>query len=129
MQRRCECTTKSGKACRGFALPDSQFCVAHCPDYREQRKRDQRSGGLAKSNSARAAKRWQQLADGIEPEKIPGLLVAAGLAALEGEIEPRRVSAFAQAVRASVQVSEAVAFDARLRELESLLRRLETNRE
>lgn len=124
-RRICEGTTKAGAKCRSFALPESRLCISHDPDYQESQKKARREGGLARSADARTAKQWARLANGVTLNDVPGLLVGAGIACLNGEAEPARVQAFSSAVRAAVGVLETAALEARLRELEDMLAILE----
>lgn len=119
-QRRCTATTKSGNPCRSFALAGGPYCIAHDPDKREEQLQASRAGGLAKANAARSAKEWAQLSRHITIADLPGVLVGAGLAAMNGEVEPARVTALATAIRTAVHVAEVGVLEARLKELESL---------
>lgn len=120
-QRQCTGTTKAGNPCQSFAMKDSNLCMAHDPDRREDQLKASRAGGLAKANAVRSAKEWAQLSRHLTLQDLPGVLIGAGLASMSGEIEPARVQALSTSVRTAVQIAEAAILEDRIREIEELL--------
>jgi hypothetical protein len=46
-ERPCEATTKTGRRCRSFALPNRPTCISHSPDLAETIRNARRRGGTA----------------------------------------------------------------------------------
>lgn len=125
MHARCMAKTKSNLPCKGRPLPGSRFCLAHDPERQCALAESRKRGGLARANTARASKQWRHLADDLQPQEIPTLLLSVGLAAVEGHIEPKQATAFAVCARAAIQVAEAAMLEERIRLLERITDRLE----
>lgn len=81
-----------------------------------------RAGGRAKSNYVRTAKQWAALSRNVTLSDVPAILIGAGLAALNGEVEPQRVTALANAMKAAASLAEIGILEERIRQLESLLK-------
>lgn len=125
MHRQCTAETKSGTRCRARALAGTEWCFTHHPDRQSDLAESRKRGGQARSNAVRATRQWRHLADNLEAEDIPGLLLAAGIAAAQGEMEAKQATALAACARAAFQISEAVLLEQRIRQLELLTSRLE----
>lgn len=94
----------------------------HDPNQTARAAEIRKSGGLAKLNDRRTAKQWSAMAKNLQMEDLPVLLVGAGLATLNGEVEPQRVTAFASAVRAAASINEVAILERRIAELEELMK-------
>lgn len=121
VRRLCAANTKAGAPCRAFALTDSEYCISHSPEHREQHLAAARAGGVAKATSIRTAKEWMAISRHLDYADLPTVLIGAGLACLNGQIEPSRVTALATALRAAAAISETAILEKRIRDLEQLI--------
>lgn len=118
--RTCHALTLAGAPCRSFALPDSDYCISHSPEHKEQHRAASRAGGVAKSKTVRSAKEWAAMSRHLDIEDLPGVLVGAGLACVNGQLEPSRVTALASAMKAAVDIAEIGILERRIQELEQI---------
>ena len=112
MLDRCTATKRSGEACSGRPILQSEYCVSHHPDSSEWRKK----GGRNKSNLVRAHNR---MPDGLKPV-VDGLLNGFDEVP-SGDLEPRQLSAMAQGATALIKLAEFVLLEERLMALEERL--------
>jgi hypothetical protein len=110
----CPALTKTGRACRGWALPDTGLCIAHSPQAAQWRTR----GGVAHANANRAEKllpsRLRPITEGLE---------RAFRDVLAGDVDPRTATAAATVAAAIVRVYQAGEQEERLRDIEADLTR------
>lgn len=119
MQARCIGTNKAGEQCRGKALSDSRYCIAHDPERVVDMAEWRRKGGKAKSNRARAKKQLPDAA--LSPVELQGLLSVTLKGLLAGRIEPGVANAAASLGRAMVTVRESTSLDERFAAIEERL--------
>lgn len=93
----------------------------HDPANRERMNEARRAGGRNKSEDVRTARQWAAMSRNVTFADVPALLISAGLATLNGEIEPQRVTALANAMKAAASIAEIGILEARVRQLETLL--------
>jgi len=112
----CPTNNKDGTPCGGTVLPGATFCIFHDPDRAELRREVSRKGGKAKSNTARARKKYVE--GGLEPDQLQGLIGSTIVGVLAGRIQPNVGNAIAALARTSVTIREAVEVEERLADLE-----------
>jgi len=117
MDRNCSATTKAGAPCSGPVLPGRDLCWAHDPALNQRRAEGQRRGGEARSNQARARRKFAAAALGSD--QVLGLLSVALRDVIDGKLEPGIASAAANLGRAIVAVRGATELEARLAALEA----------
>lgn len=98
VKQRCAAMTRAGAPCRGWALPERDYCVFHSAEAVEGR----RSGGAASSNVQRGLKRL--------PPNLREVMdhVALGVEQVhEGALKPAQLSAMAAGAMALIKLVEA----------------------
>ncbi len=112
MSTKCSARTKDGSAC---TLPvtgqQTEFCWAHAPEHREQRRRIASKGGRGKANGP--VKELQQQLDDIIARVLDGTLV------------PYRGAVCAQLINTRIRLIETEKKIAEQQESEERLARLE----
>jgi hypothetical protein len=116
IQPRCIGTNKSGEQCRGKALSNSRYCIAHDPARVVDMAEWRRQGGKAKSNKARARKQLPDAA--LSPMELQGVLSVTLKGLLAGRIEPGVANAAASLGRALVVIRDATILEERVAQLE-----------
>ena len=112
----CPTINKDGTPCGGTVLPGATFCIFHDPDRAELRREASRKGGKAKSNTARARKKYVE--GGLEPDQLQGLIGSTIVGVLSGRIAPNVANAVAALARTAVVVRDAAEVEERLAALE-----------
>ena len=119
---KCSGITRAGTACKGIPIDGSQWCYVHHPDHDQERRRHGSRGGkrggrgrpvaeLAALRSENAEIRRRLLAGGKE-----------GLAPNVTAVAVQSLNAEARLVVAALKAREAEELEARLEELEALMR-------
>ena len=121
-QPRCNGTNKQGEQCRGNALPDSRYCIAHDPAKVVDIAAARRKGGQASSTRAKAKRAMEGAA--MTPAELEGIIAVTLKAVLSGHKSPAIGSAIASLCRAAVAVRETTELEARLTILEDRIARL-----
>ena len=114
---RCQATANSGKPCSASPRPGRPFCLWHDDEAVAERQAISRKGGAARSNRARARRKFASSA--LESDQVLGLLSIALQDVLAGRLEPGVASAAAGLARAIVSVRESTELEERLAELEA----------
>ena len=119
---KCSGITRAGTACKGIPIDGSQWCYVHHPDPDQERRRHGSRGGkrggrgrpvaeLAALRNENAEIRRRLLAGGKE-----------GLAPNVAAVAVQSLNADARLVVAALKAREAEELEARLEELEALMR-------
>lgn len=114
-KRRCAAMTRAGAPCRGWALPERDYCVFHSAEAVEGR----RSGGAASSNVQRGLKRL--------PPSLREVMehVALGVEQVhEGALKPAQLSAMAAGATALIKLVEAAVLAPEIEALRAQVREL-----
>jgi hypothetical protein len=122
---KCSGITRSGTACKGIPIGDSQWCYAHHPDHRDARRRHGRRGGKRGGRGRRSQplaeishikQRLSDLADDVLAGEVD-----KGVAAVASQI----LNAYLRALSTELAVREQLELVERLEALEVAL---ESNR-
>src|SRR5689334_25407207 len=75
-RKTCAATTRSGEPCKGFALPESDYCFAHSKSADERRAQAQRAHRVRVLKERRAANPFFDHAELIKERAFPMLYEA-----------------------------------------------------
>ena len=121
----CTGITRDGERCRGIAIDGSSYCYVHHPDHAEERRRHGSRGG---KRGGRGRPLVELGALRVENGDIRRRL-------LEGELQPgvaavaiQSLNTDIRAVSAALKAREAEELEARLEEVEELLRQRKNDR-
>ncbi len=114
--RKCVGTNRDGTPCSAALVPGAVYCRWHDPALAKERKEWSRRGGLAKSNTARAKRRYAEGA--LDVGQLQGIIGATIVGVLAGRITPGIANAVATLARASVSIRDAAETEERLAALE-----------
>ncbi|MDQ3692225.1 MAG: DUF5763 domain-containing protein [Chloroflexota bacterium] len=123
MASKCQGTNATGEPCSARPILADGYCYWHSPARAADRAENNRRGGLAKSNKARAKK---AIPEALTTEELAGWLSVAFKRVLAGSMEPGVATAVATVAKAMLAVNEAGAlerFEERLSQLERATRR------
>jgi hypothetical protein len=109
---KCSGITKSGTACKGIPIEDSQYCFMHHPDHVEERRRYGSKGG----------KRGGRGRPSVEISAIKALLSDLTEKVLEGTLPTSAVAVANQLINTQLRAIES---DRRIKETEELEARIE----
>jgi len=110
-RQRCKATRKDGQPCTAPAVSDG-FCIGHCPQAIEARRKGGRNSSKAARFDAMLPARLRPVLDSLE---------TAMTEVYDGSLEPKRAQAMASLARSMVTVMEAGVFEERLLKLEKRL--------
>ena len=113
---RCSGIKADGTACRGIPIHGSQWCVAHHPDYQEERRKGSRKGG-------RRGGRGRPLAEVAHLKELLGTLT--GRVISEDGTEHLSPAAGAVAAQLLNTHLRAIELERKIREQDELLERIE----
>jgi len=116
---RCATIKANGERCKGEAVPGSDQCWSHHPDYADERRRRASKGG-------KKAGRGRPLSELAALRAENGELRAK---MLKGEIEPRLVAVAVQSINVDIRCLEATLKAKEKEELEARIEELEAAEE
>lgn len=73
---RCKARTRTGQACRGYAISGSLYCFTHSPDLAAERTAARRRGGARRESFTNEA----PMPGGADPRTGAGLIAVMGAA-------------------------------------------------
>ena len=118
--RGCQARKETGQPCAARRLPDSEFCLWHCPEHAEEAAEARRLGGLRRRKEKTVAGAYDL--EGLDDiPKIRRLLEIAvfDTIALENSVARSRTLAYlAQIALKALEVGE---FETRLEALEATM--------
>ncbi len=116
VDRRCNGTNSAGGPCSAKPVRPDGFCYWHSPALEAERQENRRKGGSARSNVARARRKYA--GEAMTMREVQGLLSTALREVLAGETEPGIGAAAATLGRAIAAVAQVGDLEERLAELE-----------
>jgi len=124
----CSAIKDDGQPCAARRLPDSEFCLWHCPDHAEEAAEARRLGGLRRRKEKTVAGAYD--IEGLDDvSKIRRLLEIAALDTLSLENSVARSRTLAYLAQVALKTLEVGEFEARLEALEATMGpRLRTGR-
>jgi hypothetical protein len=117
MDTQCKATSKSGAPCSAQPVRASGYCYWHDAELEHERQANRRRGGQARSNQARARRRYQK--EQLSLNEVNGLLAVALKGVISGQMEPGVGSATAALARAIKDMTLATELEQRLQALEA----------
>lgn len=121
MASKCQGTNINGEPCSARPVLADGYCYWHSPARAADRAENNRKGGQAKSNKARAKK---NIPEGMTTADVAGYLGVVFRGVITGRVEPGVGTAAAAVARAMIAVTEAAAVEQMQAQIAELERRL-----